>query len=326
MFGCLLLSLFMWYAHSWGAANGLWPEYTRHEVHLNRRGVISTAHCIIQICFPAATGGHWNGESNSPDPGRFGTSGGSFFTVGISLWDIQQLEERKKLSFFLKLGCLAEVSLEKLSSAIHTVSRVRVRHGKLKKWTAGTANVHTHGDTHGLFELYTHATRGQTPSFSIEEQPPLELPLFLSQQKWGFLQTWVVSSMPSPGSVSSIMRGTALKEQRWGPVDQVGHMQRDEGQFDNDDKATNQKNVHLIRMKPALLSPRFLFLPKETHQTSLTELHATPYRLDTKPDLKQSVRTRIKQLWAFWISVAPVDSLICKQVELMRLQNEWILV
>lgn len=68
----------------------------------------------------------------------------------------------------------------------------------------------------------------------------------------------VVSSMPSPGSVSSIMRGTALKEQRWGPVGQVGHIQRDEGQFDNDDKATNQKNVHLIRMKPALLSAELL--------------------------------------------------------------------
>lgn len=247
---------------------------------------------------------------------------------------MQQLEERKKLSFFLKLGCLAEVSLEKLSSAIHTVSRVRVRHGKLKKWTAGTANVHTHGDTHGLFELYTYATRGQTPLFSIEEQPPLELPLFLSEQNLGFLQTWVVSSMPSPGSPLG-MRGTALKEQRWGPVDQVGHIQRDEGQFDNDDNATNQKNVHPIRMKPALLSAELLrqttapllvssSCPKETHQTSLTELHATPYRLDTKPDLKQSVRTRTKQLWAFWISVAPVDSLICKQVQLMRLQNEWI--
>lgn len=60
--------------------------------------------------------------------------------------------------------------------------------------------------------------------------------------------------------------------------------------------------------------------------TSLTELHVSPHRLDPKPELKQSVRTSIKQLWAFWISVAPVDSFICKQVELMWLHNEWVLV
>lgn len=152
MFRCLFLSLFLWYSHSWGAANGVWPECMGHEVHLNRHGVISTALCIIQICFPAVTGRHWN----SPDPGRFATSGGSFFYCwNFSLRYAAVGGSQESFLFFLKLGCLAEVSLEKLSSAIHTVSKVRVRHGKIKKWTAGTANVHTHGDTHGLFELYT---------------------------------------------------------------------------------------------------------------------------------------------------------------------------
>lgn len=117
----------------------------------------------------------------------------------------------------------------------------------------------THTETHTACLNFTPTPREvKRHYFSIEEQPPFELPLFLSQQKLAFLQTWVVSSMPSPGSVSSMMRGTALKEQRRGPVDQAGHIQRDEGQFDNDDKATKQKNGHLRRMKPALLSAELL--------------------------------------------------------------------
>ncbi|CAF99921.1 unnamed protein product [Tetraodon nigroviridis] len=49
--------------------------------------------------------------------------GGSFLVSALQLATVAQL------------GHLAEVSLEKLSSAIHTVSKVRVRHGKRKKWT-----------------------------------------------------------------------------------------------------------------------------------------------------------------------------------------------
>lgn len=64
--------------------------------------------------------------------------------------------------------------------------------------------------------------------------------------------------MPSPGSVCSVIHGTALKEQRWGPVDQVGHIEKDEGRFDNGNKAPNQRNVHLTEMMPALLSAEFL--------------------------------------------------------------------
>lgn len=62
---------------------------------------------------------------------------------------MQQLDDQKKVSlFFLKLGSLAEVSLEKLSCAIHTFSKARARHGKIKKRTAGTANVRTRAHTH----------------------------------------------------------------------------------------------------------------------------------------------------------------------------------
>lgn len=109
-----------------------------------------------------------------------------------------------------------------------------------------------------------------------------------------------------------------------GPVDQAGHIRRDEGWLDNEDKATNEGRVHLTIMtqlfslqkagvRPERPAPRMLFLLKEKHQTSPTELHVTPHRLDPEPELKQSVRTNTQQLCASWISVAPVDTFICNR-------------
>lgn len=50
--------------------------------------------------------------------------------------------------------------------------------------------------------------------------------------------TGLMSSVPPPGSVSSLVHGQ--EEQRWGPVGPLGHIQ---GQFDNDGSATSQRKV-----------------------------------------------------------------------------------
>lgn len=66
------------------------------------------------------------------------------FSSRILLQNVQQIECHKKIAnFFAKSSCLPELGLEKLSSVIHTFSKLRVGHGKIKKYAQESAKVLT---------------------------------------------------------------------------------------------------------------------------------------------------------------------------------------
>lgn len=173
---------------------------------------------------------------------------------------MQHLEHCEKVSFFLKLGCLAEVSLEKLSTAIHTFSKARVRHGKIKTRTAGTANVHTHTQAHTdaqSLRVGAHcSTQGQTPLFPIDKQPLPELPLFLVTTKITFTPNTGIVSYNHPLGVcfqhyaGDCAQGAMLRGASWSSVTYA----EGEGRFDNGTTAPNERNAHLTISLPSLQS------------------------------------------------------------------------
>lgn len=222
---------------------------------------------------------------------------------------------------------------------------MRVRHGKRKKWTTGSANVHTRRDTHGLFELtFEHlrahySTQGRTPSLSRDGQPPLlvRASTFSCHSKnsiyskqglcvlhasiaWECLQrnSWDCAQGATLGA--SWSSGT-----HWEGRGAV--WQRQQSPKPEKRSFTWQKWCQLFSLQNSCVrreqeAPCILFLPKETHPTSLAELHVSPHGLDTKPELKQSVKDTHKATLSFLNQCCTC----CQQVELLQIHKEGILV